>query len=154
MRITLLFLTAALGLTASPLAAQQAGGGGAGQPAMMMPDSTMFDGLGLSADQKTKIKGILSKMREENAPLRQQLMQMTGGKMPRDMSQAERDSLRPKIQPIRQKMMENGRKAHEQIDAILTPDQRTKLQAKMHEMRGHWREHAGMEGQGAPPPHE
>jgi Spy/CpxP family protein refolding chaperone len=124
---------AALGLAAAPLAAQQEGGGGG--PPMMMADSTAFEGLGLSAEQKTKIKGIRNQMREQNAPLRQQLMQLTGGKMPRDMTQAQRDSLRPKIEPIRHQMMENARKAHEQIDALLTPDQRAKLKEHMHQRR-------------------
>ena len=56
----------------------------------------------------------------------------------RDLSPAERDSLRPKLQPIRQQLMDNARKAHEQIEALLTPEQRQKLEKHMreHEMRG------------------
>jgi len=97
----------------------------------MAPDSATLESLALSADQRAKIKPILAQLQQQNAPLREQMRQLTGGRGFRDLSPAARDSLRPKIQPIRQQMMENARKAHEQIEALLTPEQRQKLEQHM-----------------------
>ncbi len=127
MRPTVLSLVATLGLVAAPLTAQMPQGG----PPAMAPDSATLESLALSADQRAKIKPILAQLQQQNAPLREQMRQLTGGRGFRDLSPAARDSLRPKIQPIRQQMMENARKAHEQIEALLTPEQRQKLEQHM-----------------------
>jgi len=124
---TVLSLVATLGLVTLPLAAQMPQGG----PPAMAPDSATLESLALSADQRAKIKPILAQLQQQNAPLREQMRQLTGGRGFRDLSPAARDSLRPKIQPIRQQMMENARKAHEQIEALLTSEQRQKLEQHM-----------------------
>jgi len=99
----------------------------------MVADSATLESLALTADQRAKIKPIVAQLQEQNAPLREQMRQLTGGRMLRDLSPAARDSLRPKIQPIREQMMQNARKAHEQIEALLTPEQRQKLEQHMRE---------------------
>jgi len=134
MRTPRFMVIAALGLVAAPAAAQLPQGG----PPAMAADSAELESLVLTAEQRAKIKPILEQLRQQNAPLREQLRQITGGKAFRDLSPAERDSLRPKLQPIRQQLMDNARKAHEQIEALLTPEQRQKLEKHMreHEMRG------------------
>jgi Spy/CpxP family protein refolding chaperone len=129
MRTTVFSLIAALALAAVPVTAQMPQGG----PPMMAPDSATLDALALTADQRAKIKPILAQLQQENTPLRDQLRQLAGGRDFRALSAAARDSLRPKAQPIRAQMMENARKAHEQIEAILTPEQRQKLQEHMRE---------------------
>ena len=141
MRTMLCSLTAALGIAATA-PAQQPAPPPAGPPGMMGGDSAEFEWLGLTADQRAKIKAIRDQLQQQNAPLREQVRQITGGRSFRDLSPAARDSLHPKLQPIRDQMMENGRKAHEQIEALLTPEQRQKLAQ-------HMREH-GMRG--GPPP--
>ncbi len=129
MRPTLGSLVLALGLATPPLAAQMPQGG----PPAMVADSATLESLALTADQRAKIKPIVAQLQEQNAPLREQMRQLTGGRMLRDLSPAARDSLRPKIQPIREQMMQNARKAHEQIEALLTPEQRQKLEQHMRE---------------------
>lgn len=130
MRTTILLLATALGVVA-PAAAQN-------PPPGPREGREAFDtsGLGLTADQRTKIKGILEKMKEQNAPHRKQLEQVLGGRRFRDLTPAQRDSLRPKIEPIRNQMAENWRKAHDQINAVLTPEQRKLVEQRMHERMG------------------
>jgi Spy/CpxP family protein refolding chaperone len=140
MRPTILSLVATLGLVAPPSVAQMPQGG----PPAMAPDSATMESLALTADQRAKIKPILAQLHDQNAPLREQMRQALGGKSYRDLSPAERDSLRSKVQPIRQQMMENARKAHEQIAALLTPEQRQKLEQHMRERMGRM--------EGGPPP--
>jgi Spy/CpxP family protein refolding chaperone len=126
MRITLALLFAVFALSVRPIAAQQ-------PSRRWAADSAAYERLGLTSDQREKIKAIREQAQQQNAPLREQLQQLLGGKSFRDLTPAERESLKPKIEPIRTQMMENRHKAHEQIKAILTPDQRKQLE---HEMRG------------------
>jgi len=140
MRRIVLSLVSALGLFTPPSVAQMPRGG----PPAMALDSATLQSLALSADQRTKIQAIVAQMQQQNAPLREQMRQALGGKSYRDLSPAARDSLRTKLQPIRQQLMENGRKAHEQIAAILTPEQRQKFEQQMRERMGRM--------EGGPPP--
>ena len=129
MRITLALLFAVFVLSVRPMAAQE-------PSRRWAADSAMFEHLGLTSDQRDKIKAIREQAQQQNAPLREQLQQALGGKSFRDLTPAERESLKPKIEPIRKQMMENRQKAHDQISAILTPDQRKQLEHEMHERRG------------------
>ena len=129
MRITLALLFAVFVLSVRPMAAQE-------PSRRWAADSAMFEHLGLTSDQRDKIKAIREQAQQQNAPLREQLQQALGGKSFRDLTPAERESLKPKIEPIRKQMMENRKKAHDQISAILTPDQRKQLEHEMHERRG------------------
>lgn len=90
-------------------------------------------GLGLTADQKTKWAAIRDDLMKKNAPLREQATQVMGGKSFRDLTPEEREAMRPKLQPIMDKMRENARKAREQIEAILTPEQKKKFEERMQE---------------------
>jgi Spy/CpxP family protein refolding chaperone len=133
MRLASLFLVATLRLVLFPTdarAQQQP----AGPPRWM--DSSALSDLGLTPDQRAKITTIRQQVQQENAPLREQLRQLAGGKSFHDLSAAERDSLRPKAEPIMRQMRENARKGRDQIMAILTPDQRTKFAAHVKEHRG------------------
>jgi protein CpxP len=133
MRIASLFLLATLRLVLFPTDAR------AQQPAAGPPpgmDSSVFNDLGLTPDQRAKVAAIRQQVQQENAPLREQMHQLTGGKSYRDLTQAERDSLKPQIEPIRRQLMENARKAREQIIAILTPEQRKKFAERVQERRG------------------
>jgi Spy/CpxP family protein refolding chaperone len=103
----------------------------------------MFEKLGLTSDQRTKINAIRGQVEQQNAPLREQMQQVLGGKSFRDLTPEQRESFRSKIEPIRKQMKENRRAAHEQISAILTPDQREKLKHQMKEHRDARKDHEG-----------
>jgi Spy/CpxP family protein refolding chaperone len=140
MRITLASIVTVVGLIAAPLAAQEPG-------RRRAADSAMFEQLGLTADQRAKIHTIREQVEAQNAPLREQMRQVLGGKSFRDLTPEERESFKSKIEPIRKQMRENRHKAHEQISAILTPAQRDKLEHQMKEHRGGRGDH---EGEGPP----
>jgi Spy/CpxP family protein refolding chaperone len=140
MRNTLASLIAVFGLLVVPLTAQQ-------QHRRWAGDSAMFEQLGLTPDQRAKINGIREQVDQQNAPLREQIRQVLGGKSFRDLTPEERESFRSKIDPIRKQMKENRHKAHEQISAILTPKQREKLEQQMKEHRHARKAH---EGEGSP----
>jgi Spy/CpxP family protein refolding chaperone len=140
MRNTLASLIAVFGLLVVPLTAQQ-------QHRRWAADSAMFEQLGLTPGQRAKINGIREQVDQQNAPLREQIRQVLGGKSFRDLTPEERESFRSKIEPIRKQMKENRHKAHEQISAILTPQQREKLEHQMKEHRRARKEH---EGEGSP----
>jgi Spy/CpxP family protein refolding chaperone len=105
--------------------AQQEPGAVPATPPML--DTAAFRDLGLTANQRAKIQAIHEQARRENEPLRNQIRAVLGGRSYLDLSPAERDSLRPQLDPLRQQMMENVRKVREQVIAILTPEQRHKL---------------------------
>lgn len=136
MRITLALLFAVFALSVRPIAAQQPG-------RRWAADSAAYEHLGLTSDQRDKINAIREQTQQQNAPLREQIQQVLGGKSFRDLTPAERESFKPKIEPIRKQMMENRKRAHEQVNAILTPDQRKQLQHERHERRGGRREREG-----------
>jgi len=108
-----------------------------GRMGEMVVDTT---GLGLTADQQAKLKAIRDDLMKKNAPLRDQASQVMGGKSFRDLTPEEREAMRPKLQPIMQQMRENARKAREQVEAILTPEQKKKfeerVQERMHQRMG------------------
>lgn len=140
MRITLVSIVAVLGFVVTPLAAQD-------PHRRWAADSAMFEQLGLTADQRVKINAIREQAEQQNAPLREQVQQVLGGKSFRDLTPEERKSFSSKLEPIRKQMKENRHKAHEQISAILTPDQREKLKHQMEERRSRRGDH---EGEGPP----
>ena len=140
MRMTLASLVVVFGFAVAPIAAQE--------PSRNRgPDNAVFEHLGLTSDQRDKIKAIQDQVQQQNAPLREQVQHILGGKRFRDLTHEERESFKPKIEPIRKQMMENRRKAHERINAILTSEQREKLEHQMKEHRGGRKEH---EGEGPP----
>ena len=138
MRMIFAALVVFVGLAVAPIAAQESSQNRGA-------DNAVFEHLGLTSDQRDKIKTIQDQVQQQNAPLREQLRQILGGKRFRDLTPEERESFKPKIEPIRKQMMENRKKGREQIEAILTPDQRKQLE---HEMR----EHRGPRGEGEGPP--
>lgn len=129
MRTTLLLLATALGFVASAASQNPPPGPPRANPLQAFDSS----GLGLTADQLAKVHGILDEMKQANAPLLDQMRQILGGKALHDLTPAEQDSLRSRIEPVRAQMVENRRKAHDQIHAILTPAQRTIVEQRMRE---------------------
>ena len=129
MRMTLSFLVLVGGLAVAPLAAQEPTRGRG-------EDNEVFEHLGLTPDQRVKIKAIRNQVKQENAPLREQIKQILGGKRFRDLTPAERASLKPQFDPIRKQMKENRRKGRDQIRVILTPDQLKQFEHEMHQHRG------------------
>jgi Spy/CpxP family protein refolding chaperone len=134
--MTFASLVAVVGFVATPLVAQQPSRGWG-------MDSSLYDHLGLTQEQRGKVRAIRDQVMQQNAPLREQIRQVLGGKSPRDLTPEEREQFRPKIEPIRQQMMENRKKGRDQIMAILTPDQRKQLEQEM-------REHRQERGEGPP----
>ena len=128
MRMTIVSLFAVVSFIARPLLAQEQH-----PPRNGGMDSTLYEHLGLTPDQRTKIKAIRDQVMQQNAPLRDQIREVLGGKSPRDMTPEEREQYRPKIEPIRNQMMENRKKGRDQIMAILTPEQRKQLEQEMRE---------------------
>lgn len=128
MHMTFASLVAVVGFVATPLAAQH-------PPRNWGMDSTLYDHLGLTQEQRDKVRAIRDQVMQQNAPLREQIKQVLGGKSPRDLTPEEREQYRPKIEPIRKQMMENRKKGRDQIHAILTPDQRKELDKVMKEHR-------------------
>ena len=88
MRITLASLVVLFGFAVAPLATQEPGQNRG-------PNNKMFEHLGLTPDQHEKIKVILDQVQQQNAPLRQQVQQILGGRRYRDLSPEERESLSP-----------------------------------------------------------
>jgi len=129
MRTTILLLVAACGFAAASGAQKPA----APPPAPPGPPPEVLDttGFGLTADQTAKFKVIVAQLQQQNDPLRAQLRQIIGGKSFQARTPAERDAVRAQIEPIRLQIIANRRKAHEQIQALLTPVQRTKLEGRM-----------------------
>src|SRR5581483_7579456 len=80
----------------------------AGPPMGM--DSSAFEDLQLTADQRSRIQAIHERVQREDAPLRQEMRQMVGGKSYHDLTQAERDSLASKLMPLWRQLRENNRK--------------------------------------------
>jgi Spy/CpxP family protein refolding chaperone len=127
MRTTIVVLAMVFGLLATATAQHPPAGPSRANPREAFDSS----GLGMTADQLAKVHGILEQMQQANAPLRDQMRQILGGKSFRDLTPDERDSLRSHIEPVRAQMVENRRKAHDQIHAILTPAQRKIVEQRM-----------------------
>jgi Spy/CpxP family protein refolding chaperone len=79
-----------------------------------MPRRDMFEGLNLTKDQQDKIKVIQDKQREEMQAIR-------------DNNQLSQDQKREQSQTLRKKY-------NEQIEALLTAEQKEKYKAKQKEM--------------------
>ena len=139
-RFPLLLSGLMLAALAGTAPAQQPPPPGGGPPLL---DSAAFEQLGLTADQRAKIQAIHERVQTENAPLRQQAQQIMGGKSFRDLTPAQRDSLRPKLQPVMAKMRANAQKGRDEIMKILTPEQQKKYREQMQQMRGRMRERMG-----------
>jgi hypothetical protein len=101
--MTFASLVAVVGFVATPLAAQH-------PPRNWGMDSTLYDHLGLTSEQRDKVRAIRDQVMQENAPLREQVKQVLGGRSFRDLTPEEREQYRPKIEPIRKQMRKTGRR--------------------------------------------
>jgi Spy/CpxP family protein refolding chaperone len=131
--ITLALMTLCFASLPAAARAQEEPGAVPASPPML--DTVAFKDLGLTADQRAKIQAIHEQARKDNEPLRKQVHEILGGRRFQDLTPAERDSLRPKLDPIRRQMMDNVRRVREQVTAVLTPEQRLKLSGARRERR-------------------
>lgn len=85
--------------------------------------------LNLTPKQVDRVRKQLARVDSADAPLRSQWQQITGGRSLRDLTPVERRRLGPQLQPIIQQLRTNNQAALDSVDAILTPEQQTRLAA-------------------------
>jgi hypothetical protein len=83
--------------------------------------------LNLTTKQVVRIHKQLARLDSADAPLRIQWQQITGGRPLREMTPLERRRLAPELQPVMEQLRNNNQAAFDSVDAILTPDQQTRL---------------------------
>jgi hypothetical protein len=151
---------------AGGLAAQGAGwgrgAGGAGPGAGFLRDSLSAtgpvelllahsDSIGLSQEQVRTLETIAGRLREENAPLIQALLDARAelqpliGRHPRQMSQAERAELArqsERARPLMHEINRNTARAMVRVGAVLTAEQRRQVRQ--------WLERSGVAGTDPP----
>lgn len=112
--------------------------------------------LGLTAEQVTRLKAVQERLRSRNAPLLEQVRTARRQAVPRQpgtrapLTEQERDALRrtrEALRPVREQLRENRRGAAEEVRAILTDEQRTRLRELRREGR------RGRDGRHARPGH-
>ncbi|HET9982820.1 MAG TPA: Spy/CpxP family protein refolding chaperone [Longimicrobiales bacterium] len=127
-----------LGLMALPAAVSAQGPGGPGGRGMMMrgnPVAMILEhkaDLSLTDQQVTKLQDIQKKLEEKNKPLREQMQKETNGASFRDLTDEQREKLRPVFEDLR----ENSRKAMDEVREVLTPEQQKKMRDLMPMRRG------------------
>ncbi|MBX6366128.1 MAG: Spy/CpxP family protein refolding chaperone [Gemmatimonadetes bacterium] len=129
----------ALGLLALPAAVSAQRPGGPGGRGMMMmrgdPVAMILEhkaDLGLTDEQVTKLQDVQKRLEEQNKPLREQMQKEMNGASFRDLTDEQREKLRPVFEGLR----ENSRKAMDEAREILTPEQRDKMRDLMPMRRG------------------
>jgi hypothetical protein len=113
-----------LAAQAAPAAGTQVGGGGVAKYLVNNPRV-----LNLDAKQVERVRKIVSWVDSVDAPLRAQWQQVTGGRAVRAMDPAERRRLAPQLQPILRQLQANNEMTLDSIDALLTPEQQTRLES-------------------------
>jgi hypothetical protein len=85
--------------------------------------------LNLAPKQVERVRKQLARLDSTDAPLRAQWQHVAGGRSLRDLTPVERRRLGPQLQPIMQQLRTNNQAALDSVDAILTPEQQTRLAA-------------------------
>jgi len=83
--------------------------------------------LNLTPKQVERVRKQLARLDSTDAPLRAQWQQISGGRSLRDLTPAERRRLGPQLQPIMQQLRTNNQAALDSVDAMLTPEQQSRL---------------------------
>lgn len=126
------------------------------RPLRPMGPERMFEGLDLSEAQRTQLRGMADEHRAVIEPLREKMraaQQTLETSQPGDPDHdAKTADARKTLQETRGQMREEMEKFRARTDAVLTPEQRTQVEARRSEMRdrmGERRgERGGMEGRG------
>lgn len=101
--------------------------------------------LGLTAEQVNRLQAVQERLRSRNAPLLEQVRMARRQAVPRQpgrrapLTEQERAALRrvrEALRPVREQLRENRRGAVEEVRAILTDEQRTRLRELRREHRG------------------
>jgi len=106
-----------------PTAAQVTGGG----TAQYLVENPQL--LQLTPVQVKRVTKVANRVDSLNAPVRNQLQALTGGRPIRELTPAERRRLAPQLQPLVQQMQQNNAMSLDSVEAILTPEQTTQLEA-------------------------
>ncbi len=120
---------------------ERGGRGGPGFGGPMLDLLRLRERLELTDDQVSRLREMRQQLEQENRPLLEQLRQ--SGERPRGADAASN--------PLIQQIQENVREAAEQMKAVLTAEQTTKLEElrqQMEERRGRWRDGAPGEPRG------
>jgi Spy/CpxP family protein refolding chaperone len=97
-----------------------------------------LDQLGLSPEQKEKVRALREGQKQKNEPLMAQFRDLrTQAKAARESGdQAKLESVRSQMQALKPKLQQARADYKKQLDAILTPEQRTKLDQMRAEYKG------------------
>ena len=88
--------------------------------------------LTLTAEQITSLEPIAKKLDEQNKPVLEEVQKLRGsGTSPREMSEQQREQMRP----LMEKLRENREAALKEAQPVLTDAQRDKLRQLMEERR-------------------
>lgn len=126
----------AVGLLALPAAVSAQGPGGPGGRGGMRGGVAAMAlehkaDLNLTDEQVAKLQDIQKKLDEKNKPLREKMEKQTNGASFRDLTDEQREALRPIMEDLR----ENSRKSADEVREVLTKEQQDKLRELM-PMRG------------------
>lgn len=94
----------------------------------------MFESLNLSDAQKQQIGAIMSKHQTEMQAQRQEAHSLMKQQRHGATLTSEQQA---RLQTLHEQLKANEKQTHQELVAMLTPDQRTQLKAKMQEMRMH-----------------
>ncbi len=145
-----------LAQTTTPAAPAQRGEARAARALQRSPVARLIEQrqrLGLSDEQVARLRTVEQQLQARNAPLVERMRTTLQGAAPQGrtrgtpLTEEQRQELRrtrESLRPVREQMRENGRAAREEIRAILTEEQRGRLQEMRREMRREGR--AGREG--------
>ncbi len=95
------------------------------------------DSMHLTPAQRGRLVKVREWLRSQNAPLRDSVRAVTGGRAFRTIPPAERRQLQPRLAPLMERMRANDAAALDSVDAVLTPQQ----QARLRELRAEYRSH-------------
>jgi len=91
--------------------------------------------LNLTPVQIERIRKVSTKVEELNAPVRTRIEQLTGGRPFRELPPADRRRVGPQLQPVMQQLRANNEASLDSIEAILTPEQTSRLESLREEFK-------------------
>jgi hypothetical protein len=108
----------------APPTAAQATGGGAAQYLAENPQV-----LQLTPVQVERVRKVSARVDSLNAPIRQRMDQLTGGRPFRELPPVERRRVAPQLQPLMQQLRANNDASLDSVEVILTPEQTIRLES-------------------------
>lgn len=115
-----------------------------------MSPERMFEGLDLTEEQRTQLRGMADEHRAAVEPLRDRMrtaQQTLQSVQPGDPDyEARTADARKTLQETRGQMRTEMEKFRSRTDVVLTPEQRTQVEARRGEMRQRMGEHRGERG--------